>query len=687
MTRSITFAAVLVLVIAAGMCSGLRAGEDSAPIRWDREAGRWSADRAKAWYARQGWLAGANFVPSTASNQLEMWQAETWDPETIDEELGWAAGIGFNVMRVYLHDMLWAADAEGFAGRIDAYLAIADKHGIKTMLVLLDSVWDPFPALGPQPEPVPHVHNSRWVQSPHLDIQKDPSRYDELKPYVVGVLTRFKDDPRVLAWDLFNEPGNPVPQYQPQEGWSREEKERAHLVLLDKLFDWARMVDPSQPVTAGVWVAVGRRTTPIDPLDRLMLERSDIITFHTYEPLPAARTAVEWLQESGRPIICTEYLSRGTGCTFQTVMPYFKQQHVGAINWGLVAGRSQTIYPWDSWNRKYTAEPDPWFHDVFRPDGTPYSEEEAELIRAVTARESAGPIEETRQSGGFRWDTRAGVVALLRNDAVIWQFNYGVDQPKPFFHPLAVPGGPVLTVDRPADHPWHHGLWFAWKYINGINYWEPAPGASLPEGRTEWVDVQVETRADFSARIVMEIRYRPAGGDSVMTEHRVVEISPPDTQGVFHQDWTLAFTATGGDVVLSRTPIPGEPEGVAWGGYAGLSVRFANELADVRAVTSQGPIDLSAGTYRGRAAAMDYSGVIEQREVGIAILDHPDNLNSPSPWYAIRDDTMRYFSPAVLCFGPHTLEAGQTLCLRYRVLMHPGRWDAETLRGAFENYR
>ena len=265
--------------------------DDRMPkVRWDLEDGRWSAERASAWYAQQRWLAGANFVPSTASNQFEMWQAETWDPKTIDRELGYAAGIGFNVMRVYLHDMLWTADAKGFEDRVDEYLSIADKHGIKTMLVPFDSVWNPHPKLGPQEEPVPGVHNSRWVQSPHVDVQKDPSRYEErLKPYLTALLTRFKDDPRVLAWDLLNEPGNPVPQYE--DNWAQKDREAAHLILLGKLFDWAREVNPSQPLTAGVWVNVGGRTKSVPPLDRMMLERSDIITFHTYDPLPAALRA------------------------------------------------------------------------------------------------------------------------------------------------------------------------------------------------------------------------------------------------------------------------------------------------------------------------------------------------------------------------------------------------------------
>ncbi len=366
-----------VAIVAAFLaCTSAFAGPDE--VRWDSEQGRWSAERANKWHADQPWMTGANFVPSTASSQLEMWQAATFDPEAIDRELGWAAGIGFNVIRVFLHDMAWKADPAGFEQRLDRYLSIADKHGIRTLFVLFDSCWDPRPKLGPQEEPVPGRHNSRWVQSPHIDIQKDPARYPELKPYLTAVLTRFKEDRRVLGWDLLNEPGN-LSRYD--EGWKLRDKEKAHLALLGNLFAWAREVNPSQPLTAGVWLNVGGRT---HPLDKLMLEQSDIITFHTYAPLPGAKKAVEWLKQAKRPLLCTEYMSRGSGSTFETILPYFKEQNVGAINWGLVSGRSQTIYPWDSWEKKYTEEPNPWFHDVFRKDGSPYAEKEVALIRKLT---------------------------------------------------------------------------------------------------------------------------------------------------------------------------------------------------------------------------------------------------------------------------------------------------------------
>jgi hypothetical protein len=298
---------------------------------------------------------------------------------------------------------------------------------------------------------------------------------------------------------------------------------------------------------------------------------------------------------------------------------------------------------------------------------------------------SSGPAPQL-PAGDFAWQQREGSIALTRQGAIIWQFNYGTNQPKPFFHPLALPGGPVLTADRPPDHPWHHALWFSWKFINDLNYWEPNPGSPLSEGRTEWQGAEVTTARDFSARIAMDLRYRPAGKDPVLTEHRAIEVSPPDTQGVFHLDWTMTFTAASNDVVLNRTPIPGQPGGVAWGGYAGLSVRFANALTDARALSEAGLVEFSEGTYRGKASAMDYSGVVQEKEAGIAIIDHPDNLNHPSPWYVIRNTQMRYFSPAVICFQPHTIPASQSLRLRYRVIVHPGRWEQTDLRQAMDGY-
>lgn len=279
------------------------------------------------------------------------------------------------------------------------------------------------------------------------------------------------------------------------------------------------------------------------------------------------------------------------------------------------------------------------------------------------------------------WKRGAGSVSLLQDSQVIWQFNYGANATKPHFHPVAFPGGPVLTWDRPPDHRWHRALWFSWKFINGVNYWEEDPRTGLAQGCTQWQEPTIETRPDSSARIVMNIAYHPAtNSQSVLTEHRIIEISAPAKDGTYHQDWTMTFTAGAQDVLLDRTPLPNEPGGKPYGGYAGLSVRLASNMVERVVVTTEGPVDLSGGRYRGTAMAADCSGSFTGREAGIAMIDSASNTNSPSPWYVINDRTMSYFSPAVLCYQPLTLRAGDSFRLRYRVIVHPGRWDPARLR-------
>lgn len=344
--------------------------------------GRWSEEKAHAWYKEQPWFVGCNFTPSNAINQLEMWQAETFDPDTIDRELGWAADAGMNTVRVYLHDLVWEKDGEAYLERIDQFLTIADKHGIGTMLVLCDAVWNPHPKLGKQPDPKPHVHNSGWVQSPHIEVLRDPSKHDSLESYFKGVISRFKDDPRVVVWDLYNEPGNDGAG----DAMSTEEKEKLGLMLLKKMFAWAREVNPSQPLTAGLWAQewTGPKTTAVNVF---MRDNSDVISFHSYDGLERTAERVGSLKPYGRPLLCTEYLARGKKNLFETHLPYFKSGKIGAWNWGLVAGKIQTQYPWSSWRRKFTAEPEVWHHDVLRPDGTPFREAEVELIRTLTGKE------------------------------------------------------------------------------------------------------------------------------------------------------------------------------------------------------------------------------------------------------------------------------------------------------------
>jgi hypothetical protein len=354
-----------------------------------QEPGPWPPERAAAWSREHPWLVGCNYIPSTAINQLEMWQADTFDPATIDRELGWAEGLGFNSIRVFLHDLLWEQDAPGFLARMDRFLAIADLHKIGVVFFVFDAVWDPAPQLGKQRDPKPGLHNSGWVQSPGARILADPARHDALKPYVAGVVGRFRADRRVHAWDLFNEPDNTN-----RSSYGRLEppgKPELSLALLKKTFAWARAVDPSQPLTAGVWIGSLADPDKLSPINRYMLRQSDVISFHNYRPLAELKKDVEALKRYGRPILCTEYMARPVGSRFDPILAYFKEEHIGAYNWGFVAGKSQTIYPWDSWQKPYAAEPPVWFHDIFRPDGTPYDPAEVAFIRGVTGKAAPAP--------------------------------------------------------------------------------------------------------------------------------------------------------------------------------------------------------------------------------------------------------------------------------------------------------
>ena len=343
---------------------------------------RWTEAQAKAWYAEQPWLVGANYTPASAINQLEMWQAATWDPKRIDYELGLAQGIGMNTMRVFLHDQLWAQNPEGFRQRIDVFLTMAKAHGIRPLFVLFDSCWDPDPRLGPQHPPIPGVHNSGWVQGPGMAGLRDRAGWPRYRAYVQGVIGAFKDDPRILGWDVWNEPDNGADQYKGQEG-----KEPLVRALLAQVFDWARAADPSQPLTSGVWQ--GEDWTPggrTSPMEKLQLGQSDVISFHDYSWPETFERRVRQLLPYNRPILCTEYMARGNGSTFDGSLPIGKRHNVAMMNWGFVDGKTQTRLPWDSWKKPYVLEePTIWFHEVFRADGTPYRPAEVALIRSLSA--------------------------------------------------------------------------------------------------------------------------------------------------------------------------------------------------------------------------------------------------------------------------------------------------------------
>ena len=328
----------------------------------------WSKEKARAWYSNQLWVSGCNFQPSSAINQIEMWQAGTFDAPTIDKELGWAEELGFTTMRVFLSSVVWNNDAEGFKNRINQFLEISSKHQIKPMFVFFDDCWNPESHIGKQSDPKPGIHNSGWVQDPSVSLRNDTTKlFPELEEYVKDILTTFKNDKRILLWDLYNEPGN-------------SKHGITSLPLLRNVFKWARIVNPSQPVSAGIWYF------DCNELNVFQAENSDIITYHNYSGVKEHQTEINYLKIFNRPMICTEYMARKHDSRFQNIMPLLKQNNIGAINWGFVSGKTNTIFAWDE-PIPSGKEPELWFHDIYRQDHTPFDPDEINVIKKMNGKE------------------------------------------------------------------------------------------------------------------------------------------------------------------------------------------------------------------------------------------------------------------------------------------------------------
>lgn len=379
-TRMKRFALLIVLMVMVGgneaMAERVNKVDSIDPV-----TNRWSSKRASQWYDVQPWLVGCNFIPSTAINQLEMWQSDTFDHATIDRELGWAAELGFNVVRVYLHDLAYEQGPEGFLKRMELFLKIADKHDIKTLFVIFDDCWIAEPKAGKQPEPLPGVHNSGWLESPGLPQLKryptDAKLRKRLEKYATAVMTRFRDDERILMWDIYNEPGGWWYMRGSKPGeFTKGLTNELCVPLLRDAYIWARKVNPSQPLTS-CW---NRGAFEVEAA----LKWADVVTFHHYGNPVGLEKLIAKLKSKApnRPMICTEYLFRAGGDTFQASLPVLSKHGIGAINWGLVAGKTNTMWGWSSWVKPDPKEPAVWFHDILRKDGSPFDRNEAVFLKS-----------------------------------------------------------------------------------------------------------------------------------------------------------------------------------------------------------------------------------------------------------------------------------------------------------------
>ena len=361
------------------LCGHLFAAETPSALA----PGQWSAEKAWGWYLQQPWLVGCNFLPSTAVNDVEMWQKDSFDAPTIDRELGWAQELGFNTVRVFVNYAVWEADAAALRETLGQFLAIADKHGISTLVILLDDCFKPEPRVGKQDDPEPGVHNSQWVQSPGVKRREDRAAWPKLEQYLKEVVGAFAQDKRVLAWELYNEPS-------------------ASLPLVEAAFRWAREAKPSQPVTTTVFGDA--------QMQKRILELSDVLCFHDYGPLPGLEAQAARLLATGRPVLCTEWMARGAGSRFETHLPFLKLNKIGCWNWGMVAGRTQTYFPWGS--PKGAPEPKLWHHDILRTNGIPFNAREVRLIKVTTGRLPASALPQRRD-----------LVPTAEKTSVLWRYS------------------------------------------------------------------------------------------------------------------------------------------------------------------------------------------------------------------------------------------------------------------------
>ncbi len=323
---------------------------------------RWSEERIWAWWRNAGVIRGVNYVPRTAVNSVEMWMEDSFDPETIDEELNWAQDLGYTAVRVVLPFAVWREDPDGFIDRFEEFLEIARSHSLAVVPVLFDDLnrAGMEPEVGPQPDPVPDVHNSRWVPSPGPSRVRDREQWEPLYDYVVQVVWNHRRDDRILYWDLYNTAGN--------DGlWDET------LPLLDQAFEWVRDMNPTQPLSVAAWRDLGT------PMAARKLERSDLITFETFENAVMVEAKLLLLQRNNRPIIASNWLMRQQDNRFDTILPLFSQYRVGWFNRGLVQGRTQMWIQEEGFRAE--DQPEVWQHDVLTADGEPYDEDEIELIR------------------------------------------------------------------------------------------------------------------------------------------------------------------------------------------------------------------------------------------------------------------------------------------------------------------
>lgn len=350
---------------------------------------KWSAERAWKWYNSRPWIRGCNFMSSDCANRIDQWQEYGFEErfETACRELALAAETGFNSIRIVPEFYVWQQDRDGFMKRFERYIDAADKNGISSMIVLGNDCCPPKEEalsrlhLGEQKVHWGYHGGRKVSQHGTFDgagysVLDEPENEAQFCEFVRELVMTYRDDERVLIWDVFNEPGN-------------AKRNNMSLPIMQKMISIIREIDPIQPITIGIWTY----PTVLKEVEQIGLENSDILSFHNYGDYDSNVREIALLKKYGRPIVNTEWLNRCGGNTVEALFPLFYLEKIGCYNWGLVAGKYQTYEPhnavWDEYKKNPESQRNfdftKWFHDLYRPSLNPYNPHEIELIKKYCA--------------------------------------------------------------------------------------------------------------------------------------------------------------------------------------------------------------------------------------------------------------------------------------------------------------
>ena len=347
---------------------------------------RYSEIEIKKWYESLPWLRGSNFLPSNVINRLDMYQSYKSDEHlrVSDIELDLHEKIGFNTVRLWLDFDCYYLEKEKYLEILEEYISLCDKHHQLVMLVLAheeDLPYDTFKAkeLGEQRKYYNHFNRDYPQYYEMAPRKKHYLEFDETRDLFLEmidvVVNKYKNDKRIIAWNIYNEPGITIGN-------------RA-IPLLELLFDKVRKINPIQPLSADIWRDVDENGIPYSPEERKALELSDFISFHSYNKYPSFTKKIEALEKHNRPIIVTEWLQRINHNNVEDIYPYLAKKRIGAYCWGFVEGDTFTNEPWENlWkeieiNPNYDYDFSKWQHNLFRRNLHPYIPKEIELIKKI----------------------------------------------------------------------------------------------------------------------------------------------------------------------------------------------------------------------------------------------------------------------------------------------------------------